>query len=98
MPSIEYSHSPLSVEKLKSSARFDVLPDHENPGWYRLRSGALTNKQLFAMLQAAWPAVVGAEPHKFALIHCLGGPYAGVWFHLLPNGEYEPGCHEVATL
>ena len=50
------------------------------------------------MLQAIWPAIVGGEPQKFALIHCLHGPHAGVWFHLLPNADYEPGCHEVQDL
>jgi hypothetical protein len=92
-------HNPtMSVTRLKSSTQFNVQQDRESPDWYRLRSTALSNKQLFMMLQAIWPVIVGPEPKKFALIHCSAGKSAGVWFHLLPNADYEPGCHEVMDL
>ena len=97
MASIAYSHSPGTIAKLKSCAQFDVRPDPNDPQWFQLRSSVLSNKQLFMMLQAIWPAIVGAEPHKFALIHCQSGASLGVWFHFLPNGNYEPGCHEVVS-
>ena len=62
------------------------------------RARAPPAKSTPSMLQAIWPAIVGAEPKKFALIHCLAGPSAGVWFHLLPNADYEAGCLEVQSL
>jgi hypothetical protein len=82
--------------KLRTIGQFDIKPD-SNQEWFQLRSTILTSKQLFLMLQAVWPAIVGAEPHKFALIHCLGGASAGVWVHLLPSDDYEHGCFEVAS-
>jgi hypothetical protein len=99
MPFNAHIHSPpSSVARLKGIAQFLVQPDPGAPDeWFLLRSTVLSNEQLFAMLRAAWPAVVGPEPHKFALLHCRTGPNAGVWFHLLPNAEYEPGCHEVVS-
>ena len=93
-----YSHMAGTVERLQASTRFQVQPDGDSKEWFRLRSSVLSDKQLFQMLQAIWPAIVGRDPQKFALIHCQGGRHAGVWFHLLPNAEYEPGCHEVASL
>jgi hypothetical protein len=93
-----YFHNPAAIGKLKGSTQFDAVPDHENPGWFRLRSRVLSDRQLFKMLEALWPAIVGVEPQKFALIHSSGGQHAGLWFHLLPNEDYEPGCHQVDTL
>jgi hypothetical protein len=93
-----YLHSPGTIGKLKGSTQFDVVPDHANEGWFRVRSRVLSDQHLFKMLEAIWPAVVGIEPQKFALIHCRVGQHAGVWFHLLPNEDYEPGCHQVDTL
>jgi len=94
---LDYRHSPGAIAKLRSSAQFDIQPDPGDAQWFRLRSSVLSNRQLFLMLQAVWPAIVGTEPHKFALIHCTHGLHAGVWFHLLPNASYEPGCHEVVS-
>lgn len=90
-----YVHGPGTILKLKTIAHFEVKPQLGSTEWFHVHSHVLSNRQLFAMLQAIWPAIVGAEPKKFALIHCVAGPNAGVWFHLLPNAEYEPGCHEV---
>jgi hypothetical protein len=97
MPSANYVHNPGMALKLKSILQFNVVTDNKDPEWLRVSSTALNHKQLFSVLQAAWPAIVGAEPRKYALIHCLGGSSAGVWIHLLPNDEYEPGCHEVPS-
>ena len=94
----DYVHNPGTIAKLKSSTQFDVQSNSREAEWFQLRSSFLSNKQLFLMLQTIWPAFVGAEPHKFALIHCTHGQHAGVWFHLLPNANYEPGCHEVMSL
>ena len=94
---VAYSHGAGTLAKLKSITQFEIQPDPSDREWLRLRSSVLSNKQLFTMLQAVWPAIVGSEPQKFALIHCTQGPHAGVWFHLLPNGNYEPGCHEVLS-
>lgn len=92
-------HNPvMSLMRLRSITQFDAQQDREHPDWYRLRSSTLTSKQLYAMLQAIWPALVGPDARKFALIHCLGGKSAGVWFHLLPDTSFEPGCHEVMDL
>ena len=98
MASSVFAHSPGTIGKLRSCTQFQVQTDPKSTEWFQLRSSALTNKQLFMMLQAIWPAIVGGEPQKFALIHCRHGPHAGVWFHLLPNADYEPGCHEVQEL
>jgi hypothetical protein len=92
-----YTHGPGTTARLRSITHFEIQPDPSDPEWLRLRSTVLTNRQLFQMLQAIWPAIVGNDGHKFALIHCVSGPSAGVWFHLLPNKNYEPGCHEVPT-
>lgn len=92
-----YFHSPGTIAKLRSITHFSVQPDPRDAEWFQLRSSFLNSKQLFLMLQAIWPAIVGAEPQKFALIHCTQGQHAGVWFHLLPNEDYEPGCHEVSS-
>lgn len=92
---VAFAHRPFNFGKLKSITQFDVVPDSTSPEWFRLRSAFLTNKQLFQMLEAVWPAIVGPEHKKFALIHCQAGRNAGVWFHLLPHDDYEPGCHEV---
>jgi hypothetical protein len=91
----DYFQSPGTVAKLRSITHFTVQQDLKDAEWFQLRSSALTNKQLFLMLQTIWPAIVGGEPQKFALIHCTHGQHAGVWFHLLPDSSYEPGCHEV---
>lgn len=85
-----------TIGTLRSITHFEVRPDPGDSEWFRLVSSRLSNKQLFKMLEAIWPAIVGAEPRKYALIHCLQGQHAGVWFHLLPSSDYEPGCHEVA--
>jgi hypothetical protein len=90
-----YVHGPATILKLKTISQFEVKAEQGSTEWFQLHSRALSDKQLFAMLKAIWPAIVGADSRKFALIHCLAGPNAGVWFHLLPNDEYEPGCHEV---
>jgi hypothetical protein len=100
MPSIltPYAHKSGAItSRLKACTQFEVRPDASSSEWFQLRSTALTSQQLFTMLKAVWPAIVGAEPQKYALIHCKSGVHAGVWFHLLPNADYEPGCHEVAT-
>jgi hypothetical protein len=97
MPLNAYVHNPLMISKLKSCTQFDAQADPTNPGWLQLRSRVLNNQQLYKMLQAIWPVIVGAEPQKFAMIHCRSGQHAGVWLHLLPNDEYEPGCHEVES-
>jgi hypothetical protein len=97
MPSATYIHSPGMAFKLKSIMQVNIVTNNNDPDWLRVSSTALNNKQLFSVLQAAWPAIVGAEPKKYALLHCLSGPSAGVWVHLLPNDEYEPGCHEVQS-
>jgi hypothetical protein len=85
------------LEKLRRVVPCDVVPYGDGREWTRLRSAAFSNKQLFDKLQAAWAAAVGMEGFKYALIHCLQGPDAGVWFHVLPNADYEPGCHEIST-
>ena len=95
MPLSGFTHSPGTVARLRALTQFDAKPDGGGMEWFQLRSHVLSNKQLFQMLQAIWPTIVGAEPHKFALLHCRSGQHAGVWLHLLPNNEYEPGCHEV---
>jgi hypothetical protein len=92
-----FSHNPGTVGRLKMLTQFDIRPEPGSNEWFRLRSPTLGDKQLFQMLQAIWPTIVGAEPQKFALIYCRAGQNAGVWFHLLPNLEYEPGCHELDT-
>jgi hypothetical protein len=98
MPSAAFTHSPLTIAQLRNIAQFFVQQDPSDGDWYRVRSTALPDKYLFAMLEAVWPVIVGHEPHKFALIHCLGGPSAGVWLHLLPNADYQSGCFEVPSL
>jgi hypothetical protein len=99
MPATTFVHtSGGTVNKLRTITQFMIQPDPSDPDWLRLRPTFLSDKQLFAMLQAIWPAIVGAEYRKFALVHCLGGSSAGVWFHLLPNDDYEAGCFEVPSL
>ena len=50
------------------------------------------------MLQAIWPAIVGAEPQKFALIHCTQGHAARESGSTSSRmASYEPGCHEVLS-
>jgi hypothetical protein len=93
----EFLHNPGTVARLRTITHFTIQPDPNDPEWLQLRSSALNGKQLFLMLQAVWPAIVGPEYRKFALIHCTHGQHAGVWFHLLPNEDYEPGCHEVMS-
>ena len=98
MSAKKYVHSKSALANLASATQFVVRPDVTDPDeWFQLRSRVLTHKQLFSMLEAIWPAIVGTEPHKYALIHCLTGPTAGVWFHFLPNDDFEPGCHTVDT-
>jgi hypothetical protein len=95
----EHSHNPgATLGKFRMIGQIEIRPDGNDQEWFRLRSPVLTSKQLFNMLEAVWPAIVGAEPQKYALIHCLGGQSTGVWLHLLPNTEYAPGCHEVTSL
>jgi hypothetical protein len=93
----DFFHNPGTVAKLRMISHFSVQQDPRDPEWFQLRAVTLSNKQLFLMLEAIWPAIVGPEPQKFALIHCTQGHQAGVWFHLLPNAEYESGCHEVLS-
>jgi hypothetical protein len=90
-------HNSDAVRRLKSVSQFDVRPEPSGDGWFRVVSNSLSNRQLFGMLEAAWPAFVGSEPQKYALIHCLQGLHAGVWLHLLPDSGFEPGCHEIST-
>jgi hypothetical protein len=92
----QFAPAPGISAKLRTITHFDMKPDLNNE-WFKLHAQQLTNKQLFQMLEAIWPAIVGPEAHRFALLHCLGGPDAGVWFHVLPNSDYEPGCHEILS-
>jgi hypothetical protein len=93
-----FAHNPASIGQLRSALQFDLIPDHNDAAWLRLRSIRLTNQQLYEAMKAAWPAVVGNDAKKYALFHVLGGEYVGVWIHLLPSDDFEHGCHEVAEL
>jgi hypothetical protein len=92
---VTFVHNAGAVPQLRSALQLEIVPEPDGE-WLRLRSLRLNNQQLYDMLRAAWPAVVGAEPKKFALFLVRGGAHAGVWFHLLPDDTYEPGCHDVA--
>ena len=95
---VTFVHNAGAAAQIRSALQFDIVPDPSDSTWLRLRSFRLNNKQLYNVLCAAWPAIVGAEPQKFALFHVLGGASTGVWIHLLPSDAFAPGCHEVADL
>jgi hypothetical protein len=95
MPS--YMHNPIPIlQKLQMLPGVQLNADSKNE-WIKLKSGRMTDKQLFGMIDGAWDWFVGQQDSKFALLLCLSGPDAGVWFHFLPNDDYLPGCHEISS-
>jgi hypothetical protein len=92
--------SPVMMQnvlaKLRITPDVQVHPSGTDPDWFVISSSRMSNQQLFQQLKSRWSMIVGPEPWRYALIHCKTGEDAGVWLHILPPPEYEPGCHEVS--
>ena len=67
--------------------------------WFLIESEVLEDSSLYGQLRLEWNRIVGIHANSFALLHCQGGPDAGVWVHYFDEGpeEFAPGCHVLSS-
>jgi hypothetical protein len=83
------------LERVQQAVNVNIEDWEDKEEWFTIESNDLENSDLYNQLRLQWNRIVGIHSDSFALLHCQGGPDAGVWVHYFDEGpeEFAPGCH-----
>ncbi len=87
------------LNRLQHAVKVEIEDYDGEEEWFQVWNDDLEDSDVYNRLKLHWGHIAGVHSKSFALLHCQGGPYSGVWIHFFDEGpeEYAPGCHRLAA-
>jgi hypothetical protein len=83
------------LDRIQQAVKVIIDDWEDKEEWFLIESNYLEDSALYNQVRLQWNQIVSIHYERFALLHCQGGPDAGVWVHFFDEGpeEFAPGCH-----
>lgn len=88
------------LDRLQQAVKIEFEDYDGEEEWFQVWSDDLEDSDVYNRIRLHWSHIVGIHAKTFALLHCQGGPDAGVWIHFFDDEgpeEFSPGCHRLSS-